>query len=158
MTTSHDHPHINKAAPFDHPNHHPNNDNAATLPAQWTNDNGWQATWPAQQMNGYNRQQATSPAQQTQRPQTVSHLTSPMDEWQWWMVSHPTSPTDEWQLVWSSLVFCQILTRLRPGLVLTSRQTSKNWTEPTSTGSVQFSLVFYSWKTSLNRFVQGFGG
>ena len=60
MTTSHDHPHINKAAPFDHPNHHPNNDNAATLPAQWTVSH------------------LTSPTDERLQ-QAASHLTSPTD-------------------------------------------------------------------------------
>jgi len=127
MTTSHNHPHINKAAPFNCPNHHPNNNNnAATLPAQLMNDNGWWATWPAQQTNSYNRQQATSPAQ-TQWPQTASHLTSPMDKQQQWMASHPTSPTDEWQQ-WT-------VTKLVNGCATMSRQ----WQHMSSSLSVNLS-------------------
>ena len=48
------------------PNHHYNNNNVATLPAQWMNNNNRQwATWPAQWTNDNGSQQATSPAQQT---------------------------------------------------------------------------------------------
>jgi len=104
--------------------------------------NGWWATWPAQQTNGYNRQQATSPvqwtnnddgqqatspAQQTQWPQTVSHLASPMDEQQQRMASHPTSPTDEQQW-WT-------VTKLVNGCATTSRW----WQRMSSSLSVNLS-------------------
>ena len=59
--------------------------------------------------------------------------------------------SSRFRLVLGSLVFCPNLTRPRPGLVLPGWRITKNWTEPTSTGSVQFWSVFYGWKTGLNQ-------
>jgi len=66
MTTSHD-PHINKAAPFNHPQPPPKQ----------------------QQQCGH----LISPTDE-QLQQVASHLTSPMDECWWWLASHLTSPMD----------------------------------------------------------------
>jgi len=67
MTTSHDHPHINKAAPFDCPQPPPKQ----------------------QRQHGH----LTSPTDE-QLQQAASHLTSPMDKQRWWPASYLTSPTD----------------------------------------------------------------
>jgi len=58
-----------------------------------------------------------------------------------------------WPLVLGSPVQSGLLSKFDKTRTWTgpaSWRTSKNWTEPTSTSSVWFWLVFYSWKTSLN--------